>query len=160
MSIKRIILLIITIAIFVVIFCFSNQDAIKSEGNSRKIAEFVVDRIENIKNEKYEGIEREKCIAKADHIVRKCAHFFVYTVAGISLMIFLSTFEFKEQYIKILIVILVGFFYAISDEIHQTFVPGRTAFFSDVLIDTGGIIFGGIVVIILKKIFKKKIKKV
>jgi VanZ family protein len=34
--------------------------------------------------------------------------------------------------------LLIVFLYACSDEYHQSFVPGRTALFSDVCIDTAG----------------------
>lgn len=33
---------------------------------------------------------------------------------------------------------ILTFFYAISDEYHQTFIPGRTGTLRDVMIDTGG----------------------
>jgi VanZ family protein len=36
------------------------------------------------------------------------------------------------------IVLAVVFAYAASDEFHQSFVPGRTALFTDVLVDTSG----------------------
>ncbi len=36
---------------------------------------------------------------------------------------------------------LVAFLYAISDEIHQSFVPGRNPSVLDVLVDSGGIVF-------------------
>ncbi|MDY6827654.1 MAG: VanZ family protein [Bacillota bacterium] len=38
--------------------------------------------------------------------------------------------------------LLVGFLYAVSDELHQWFVPGREAAFYDVLIDLGGTAMG------------------
>ena len=37
---------------------------------------------------------------------------------------------------------IIGFFYAVSDEIHQYFVPGRAMQARDVLIDTAGVFFG------------------
>ena len=39
---------------------------------------------------------------------------------------------------RVAAVLAVVFFYAISDEFHQSFVPGRTPLFTDVLIDTSG----------------------
>ena len=35
---------------------------------------------------------------------------------------------------------VVGFLYALSDEFHQMFVPGRHALLADIAIDTGGIL--------------------
>ena len=50
---------------------------------------------------------------------------------------------------------MVGVLYAISDEIHQLFVPGRTGCILDVGIDTLGIITGIIIFMIFIKILKK-----
>lgn len=43
---------------------------------------------------------------------------------------------------KGLIPLLIGFLYAVSDEIHQYFVPGRAMQARDVLIDTVGVLLG------------------
>lgn len=40
------------------------------------------------------------------------------------------------------IVIFIAYLYAISDEIHQYFIPGRTSRFRDTLIDLIGILIG------------------
>lgn len=49
-------------------------------------------------------------------------------------------------------VVLIGYLYAVSDEFHQSFVPGRTSRFRDTLIDLLGILIG---VFIFNKILKK-----
>ena len=41
---------------------------------------------------------------------------------------------------------IVCVLYAISDEIHQIFVPGRSGQFSDVLLDSAGAVIGAFVV--------------
>lgn len=43
--------------------------------------------------------------------------------------------------------IFIAIFYAVTDEIHQLFVPGRACTFSDFLIDSAGIFFAGIIYI-------------
>ena len=50
-------------------------------------------------------------------------------------------------------VVLIAYLYAISDEIHQSFIPGRTSRFQDTLIDLVGILIG---LFIFRKIFPKK----
>lgn len=50
------------------------------------------------------------------------------------------------------LVILIGYLYAISDEIHQFFIPGRTSRFRDTLIDLIGILIG---ILIFQKIKPK-----
>ncbi|MGN0655439.1 MAG: VanZ family protein, partial [Ruminiclostridium sp.] len=75
------------------------------------------------------------------HFVRKFAHFSVYMLLGLfSYAATLLSFE-KLRY-KWLLAIIVCVFYAAVDEIHQLFVPGRTAKITDVLIDGAGSIMG------------------
>ena len=54
--------------------------------------------------------------------------------------------------------IVIGILYAISDEFHQSFSPGRTPKVTDVYIDTLGIILGVLLVILIRT-FYKEIKK-
>ncbi len=58
--------------------------------------------------------------------------------------------------VKKKIVIIIAYLYAISDEVHQSFVPGRTSRFRDTLIDLVGILIG---VFIFNKIFSFKKNK-
>jgi len=54
--------------------------------------------------------------------------------------------------------IFIAYLYGVSDEIHQSFIPGRTSKFTDTLIDLLGIFIG---LLILKFIFiplNKKLK--
>ena len=51
-----------------------------------------------------------------------------------------------------LITILICFLYALSDEIHQSFVPGRACRALDVLIDTSGSAFFCLVYFIAYKV--------
>ena len=54
----------------------------------------------------------------------------------------------------------MGALYAITDEIHQLFVPGRSGMIKDVFIDSLGIITGVIICLIIIKIINIIIKKV
>ena len=78
-------------------------------------------------------------------------------------MSLMSTYKLKQTN-KFIISIGIGFLYACSDEFHQLFVPGRTAKFTDVLIDTSGVIVGSILIFIvilsIKKVIVKKEKSV
>jgi VanZ family protein len=46
----------------------------------------------------------------------------------------------------------ISYFYAITDEFHQSFIPGRSGQFSDTLIDLIGILIG----LIILKIFRHR----
>ena len=156
-NIFRIIFFITTILMFIIIFGFSNQNGKDSERKSRKIAVKMVSLKEEIRNEKY--YNREIQINKMDHKIRKTAHFTLYTISGISLMSFLIFLEIENKK-SLIISIIIGLIYATSDEIHQIFIPERTAYVSDILIDTCGIIFGSFIVLIIIKKSTKKSKKI
>lgn len=75
-----------------------------------------------------------------NHMVRKYAHFFAYMILGILSVNALYLNGIKDRK-AILYSFIISFLYAISDEIHQIFVPGRAGQVMDVLIDSlGGII--------------------
>ncbi|WP_427338140.1 VanZ family protein [Caloranaerobacter sp. DY30410] len=81
-------------------------------------------------------------VLKFNHIVRKFAHFGIYFVLGL-----LVTNAFVRSGVKgfkaFIFSLAFCILYAVIDEIHQLFVPGRCAQVTDVLIDSVGA-FGGI----------------
>ena len=68
-----------------------------------------------------------------DTLLRKSAHFAEYAVLGALL---LRALDLRVA------ALTAGIAYAISDEIHQYFVPGRYASAWDVLLDSGGVLLG------------------
>ena len=75
-----------------------------------------------------------------NHMVRKYAHFFAYMILGILSVNALYLNGIKDRK-AILYSFIISFLYAVSDEIHQIFVPGRAGQVMDVVIDSlGGII--------------------
>ena len=64
---------------------------------------------------------------------------------------FFLTFKFGKI-LKYGLAIALGMLYAMSDEIHQMFSAGRTAKVFDVGIDTCGVVFGTILIMIFSKI--------
>lgn len=148
-NIIRIILLILLITTFNIIFGFSGQNGEESSGVSRKVTQFIV---ENILHSPQES--KIQMIEQMEGIVRKLAHFSIYTVVGILLMGLLSTYNIEEMK-RIYISIVIGTVYATSDEIHQFFIPERAAKFTDVMIDTMGVALGITLVLLFVKILDK-----
>ena len=74
------------------------------------------------------------------HIFRKCCHLAEYAV--LALLVFRALNANKGlppwSWPRVGGTLLIVFLYASSDEYHQSFVPTRTAEFSDVCIDTAG----------------------
>ena len=149
--IKRIIFAILIVINCTVIFCFSAQNSEKSSKQSSVVVERVVTTITNAnKKAKKDPTLRDR----VTFYVRKTAHFSIYTLLGIWLMNEANTFDIRKLK-KIVICLLFGFMYAISDELHQSFVSGRSREIRDVIIDTSGVLFGCILVILVGLIVKK-----
>ncbi len=78
--------------------------------------------------------------------IRKAAHFTEYLLLGLTLE---WGMDFRKR------TFLIGTGYAILDEIHQAFVPGRSCEIRDMCIDTVGLLIG----MMLMKVIRKQRKK-
>ena len=145
-KIIRAMLIVMLLGIFYIIFGFSGQEGEKSGSISRQITEAITKNINQIQNKTEE--QKEIALKKIEHVIRKLAHFSLYTVVGILMMSLMSTYSIKQMK-RYGASLGVGIIYAISDEIHQSFIPDRTPAVGDVFIDTCGVVFG----IILVRIF-------
>ena len=138
----RITMIIMLSLTFVIIFNFSNQGGTESSGLSRKVARIIIDQLPQTK--KLNEQAKNEAVEKSQTIIRKGAHLSIYALVGLLMMNLMCTYKISNKN-KFLITILVGIIYASSDEIHQSFIPGRTAAFTDVCIDTCGAILGSLI---------------
>lgn len=91
------------------------------------------------------------------HFIRKNAHFFIYLVLGVLVKVALMNSGIRGfKAIGIGVVVCVG--YAFSDEFHQSFIPGRGAQLSDVVIDSCGAGIGMVLQILFFKFLSKREK--
>ena len=149
-NIVRAILIILLLSLFGTIFNFSNQDGEKSGSLSREITVTITKDIKSI--QKLEKSKKEQVLDLIEHIIRKIAHFSLYTLVGLLIMLLMITYNIKQTK-RIGVSLIVGALYAISDEIHQSFVPDRTPMIGDVFIDSSGVIFGILLAVLGVKIF-------
>lgn len=133
-----------------VVFIFSNQPAEKSSKVSGGITEKVVHIITN-DNDKITQTQRDQI----ETIIRKCAHFVLYTIGGFLAVNYISTTKVQGKNIYIYAIIFT-FVYAITDELHQLFVLGRSGEIRDVIIDTAGGSLGTMLFWMLRKIVRRK----
>lgn len=148
-NILRATLIVLLITQMWVIFGFSGQNGEESGSISRKITEAVTKNISSVQN--LEKEEKEKVLKKIEHIIRKLAHFSLYAVIGFLLMSLMSTYKLKQKN-RILVSCSIGLLYAISDEIHQAFIPGRGPQIADVGIDFSGVVVGILISTLIIKI--------
>lgn len=138
---KKIILYILIILWMTLIFSFSNQKA----DDSTKLSDGVIEKtIGNIYKMTHKNVDEEKLSeikTKYTHITRKTAHFTIYMILGLLVGLLLKEYNIDTKK-AILYGILICMCYAISDEIHQIFVSGRSGEIRDILIDTCGSTIG------------------
>ena len=130
-----------------VIFGFSAQKSDQSDetslGVGRIIAEiFVADFDAMPEDEQFELIDGWNTV------IRKMAHFCEYAVLGIFVVMLLLQVKISKRK-TVMIGILICALYAVTDEVHQYFVPGRACQIRDVCIDSAGAAAGILLVTII-----------
>jgi VanZ family protein len=68
-----------------------------------------------------------------DLTFKKAGHFFGY--AGLALLALRAVLDWQRPYLTAAIIV---FLFSMSDEFHQTFIPGRNGTLVDVVIDMSG----------------------
>ncbi len=133
--------------VFVLIFVFSSFDATDSSAQSSTIVKFIKKNIfpdlSKLKNKTDVRIVNDTIA----FIIRKGAHMTVYMLLGF--FSFASLWFIKNKKGRYFSAIAVSAIYAISDEIHQMYVPGRSCEFRDVCIDTCGAAFGAVICLVI-----------
>lgn len=109
-----------------------------SNGVTQIVAEIVVPGYGGLPQE-----EKAAVIEKISPPVRSLAHAFEFFVLALLVGALVYTFAFKSVFLKqISITLTACVLCACADEIHQYFVPGRTADILDILVDVAGALVG------------------
>ena len=152
----RIVSVVLLLALMITVFCFSAQTADDSSSLSDGITIKIISVIFSDFGS-FSKAEHEEIINNATFSVRKLAHFSLYFAMGI--LSFLSVVSYKKirLSLRFLFSYLISVLYAVSDEIHQLFVPGRSCELRDVFIDSLGVLTALIILFIIY-VSSKKIK--
>lgn len=145
MAKRRKIFLILTVLWMAFIFFMSSKDAASSTGDSSRVGNGICKVLIRGFDE-LSTADQDAIVVDLQTPIRKSAHFIEYTVLGV-----LCFNAFKPAAAAALIASL----YAVSDEIHQLFVPGRSCELRDMIIDIAGISFGILLIMLFKKILKR-----
>lgn len=143
---KKLIYSLVVIIWMIVIFCFSSQTSTSSSDMTVSLLDKVLSFL-NLEN-------FGEIIDLLFMPVRKMAHYLIYLILGFLVLNLVKEYNltFKEIIIASLLICIL---YAVSDEVHQTFVPGRAGMLVDVCIDTLGSISGMFIYYVFRKsIFK------
>jgi VanZ family protein len=152
---KKIIVLISWSAVvlwMLLIFCFSSQVVEKSRMLSEDIVNTGIGAVEKVSPVSDFDLE------ELNRFVRKNAHFFNFLVLGILVVNAKRRSGFKGLG---WFIAALGFciLYAVSDEIHQLYVPGRGGQLQDILIDSSGVLVGSSLYVITRKVRYKCLRR-
>ena len=89
--------------------------------------------------------------------IRKYAHLTEYALLAVFALLFFAELllEWRPKR-AVLWALGFCFLYACTDEFHQTLIPGRAGQFTDVLVDTGGVILGILLVCLIRTLRKER----
>ena len=155
--IRRIIFLILIIVNCITIYYFSNQGADMSKNSSGRVVDFIA----RVFLKDMDEVQRQEVCEKIlQPLVRKTAHFTLYAFLGFFTMNFMYSFvRFKiNKGQGMWISQAFGSFYALTDEIHQFFIEGRSCELLDVCIDSLGVFTGILLAVIIINVFRKIFK--
>ena len=126
------------------VFKLSAENSIKSDNTSGRVVNIILKILYN------ENEITQEIVGNVTFWVRKFAHFILYVMGGflITNCIFNCFNKLKGNFY---ISIAIGTLYSVIDELHQTFVPGRSGEIRDVLIDTVGVIIGAFIFYVIYK---------
>lgn len=121
------------------IFFLSAQPATDSNETSEGLIEEIVSAVYP-SYDTLSSAEKAVIINRFSFPVRKAAHFSEFALLGLLAFLFFWTFNGMRNKYKVILPLVSGFVYAVGDEIHQGFVPGRACRALDVLIDFAGVL--------------------
>ena len=136
-----------------VIFFLSSQPAPRSNELSKQVTEVIVKIAKKVMDS---GADTEELVERFNSLVRKYAHGGVYFVLGFftaMALVFSGMGGLGAFFLSMSICV----FYAVIDEMHQHFIPGRGAQMEDILIDSAGA-FSGILLFLFLAAFRKMMK--
>ena len=137
----------------VCVFLFSCENADDSSDTSGRFVNLVI----SIFYGDYDELpmwEQEEIRGNISHFIRKTAHFTIFAALGF--FAFLTSGQKKLLCKGTAAVLIFCGLYAVSDELHQYFVPGRACMLRDMLLDTCGSLAGIAAALAAVKIFSRK----
>ena len=162
---KKFIVIMLVIISIGGMYYFSSQNGNVS-GNQSQIVVNIIDKVRDkvtLKNQNLIKVQTKiydklRKLGSKSYIVRKMAHFIIYALIGISLLLFMYVFS-KKLMLSSIIAFILSVTYACYDEYRQISIPGRSGSIKDVFIDSCGALTGIILtfstILIIKLIISK-----
>lgn len=151
----------LTAMVMVMIFCFSMENAAESDQRSGSVSMIYI----RIMHPEYELMDeplQSEMYNRVQFAVRKCAHFTEYLLLGFMIRLCLESWighRIRKRNLLPGISITAGILYACTDEFHQTHTEGRSGAWTDVLVDSCGVLAGMLLGTVLIRYTERKNKR-
>lgn len=155
------ILIVLSIAWMVLIFCMSAQNSEESSS----LSSGLLTRLLSWLTPDWDSMgarEKRLLLEKWHTFFRKLGHFSEYAVLGALLTAALRIRHTERQsppFTRVWLPPLAALCYAATDEFHQRFVPGRSCELRDVMIDFSGALLGTLTVLCILHLHRKRQEK-
>ena len=149
----RMLLTFLTLAVMMMIFVFSTENAERSDATSGQFSRIVI----SVIYPEYDGYSAERQKALFEEVqfsVRKAAHFTEYMVLGLLIRLCLESWFGKRKSLPVSSW-AAGALYACTDELHQLLTDGRSGQWQDVLIDSSGVLTGVLISTLALKLVRR-----
>ncbi len=153
-TVLRIFLIALCVLWMGVIFFLSAENSDESGGRSGDISYQIVEVFTKNDTDMTDA-ERQEIADKLDPPLRTMAHMFCFCVLGMLYFLTARTFPVSVK-IGALSSVACALIYAISDELHQHFVPGRSMQLQDILVDLTGAVMGVAFILLVMRIGKRR----
>ena len=140
-----------------VIFWFSAQNGSSSGSMSAGVTEALA-RLLTPGFDELSPLAQAETVEALHLFVRKAAHFSEYAVLGMLTVNALRTYRLNKA-LRLILPVATCLVYAVSDEIHQYFIPDRACRAFDVFIDTMGGLTGTLILLGLMWLIKRRRKR-
>lgn len=140
----RVLFTTMTAAVMLLIFFFSTETADRSDRTSGIFARVAI-RITYPDFDEMPETEQEEVFNVVQHLVRKTAHFTEYALLGLLLRFCLQSWIGDKKRHLLPASWVFGTLYAVTDELHQLMTDGRAGQWTDVVLDSSGVLTGAVI---------------
>lgn len=154
LSKRQTVFFVLSVLFAILIFCFSARTGVESKGDSYTVG-MEFGRIVHPDFKNWSEEAQLAFAAKVDYPIRKLAHATEYAVFAMLICgVWLDAR--RKRKLSALFAWGIATVYAMTDEIHQLFVPGRSGQVKDVLLDSCGAAVGVLLLMLLIRAFCRK----
>ena len=150
----RILLTVLTLAVMGMIFFFSTETAEQSDETSGYFTRQVID-VLYPDYTKYEKKQQQSLYDSIQTVIRKMAHYTEFAILGFLMRLCLESWFGKRKWLTPVSWGL-STLYASTDEMHQILIDGRSGQWTDILLDSAGVLSGVLIAVLVLFLVRKR----